>query len=253
MLDKIDEFIFSFEEIESITLTNEYVNMIDIEIEDDSSFLLANNIISHNSATASIMKVLGRNGFAYFSLRGKPLNVLKATTSKITGNKEITHITQILNLNLTDSQTDMNFENVLIATDADLDGILIRGLILTIFNKFAPQLIKDGRIKILTTPMITAVKKDVIKEYFLSFDEYLKFQKKNKNYDYNFYKGLGTWRGKSDLGKLFDDYGLDTFIDSFEEDEGYEKVLRSWMAGGDVKSDERKAYLRNKEFDIFKM
>jgi DNA gyrase/topoisomerase IV subunit B len=138
-----------------------------------------------DSAVGGVSKVLGRDDFGYFALRGKPLNVYDAPVSKITGNKELYHITQILGLDLTDKNTDMDFENVIIATDADLDGILIRGLILTFFDKFAPKLVQDGRIKVLATPMITAVKKGVIEKYFMSFEDYLAFQKKNKGYEYS--------------------------------------------------------------------
>jgi DNA gyrase/topoisomerase IV subunit B len=174
-----------------------------------------------DSAVGGVSKVLGRDDFGYFALRGKPLNVYDAPVSKITGNKELYHITQILGLDLTDKNTDMDFENVIIATDADLDGILIRGLILTFFDKFAPKLVQDGRIKVLATPMITAVKKGVIEKYFMSFEDYLAFQKKNKGYEYSYYKGLGSWRGKEDLGYLIDEFGLDSFIEGFEHDDNY--------------------------------
>lgn len=204
-----------------------------------------------DSAVSSIMKVLGRDDFGYFALRGKVLNVYNASTSKIKENRELYHITQILNLDLTNKETDMDYENVLIATDADLDGILIRGLVLTFFDKFAPKLIKEKRIKVLSTPMITAVKKDKIEEYFMSFEDYLAFQKKNKGYDYNYYKGLGSWKGKEDLGYLIDKHGLDKFIEAFEHDSGCEDILKNWMSSAE--SDERKAYLRNKEFNIFKI
>ncbi len=204
-----------------------------------------------DSAVGGVSKVLGRDDFAYFALRGKPLNVYDATISKITSNKELYHITQILGLDLTNKETDMDFENVLIATDADLDGILIRGLILTFFDKFAPSMIEQGRIKVLATPMITAVKKGKIEKYFMSFEEYSKFQKKSKGFEYNYYKGLGSWRGKDDLGYLIETFGIESFIEAFEHDEEYASIIKNWMSNKG--SDERKAYLRNKEFDIFKI
>jgi len=204
-----------------------------------------------DSAVGGVSKVLGRDEFGYFALRGKPLNVFNAPVSKIKENKEWYHIIQILGLYMTDENTNMDFENVLIATDADLDGILIRGLILTFFEKFAPKLVHSGRIKILSTPMITAVKKGNIEDYFMSFEDYSSHQKKNKGFEYNFYKGLGTWKGKEDLGLLIEKRGLDSFISSFEHDDKYVKILESWMSN--ECSDERKAYLRDKEFNIFKI
>ena len=204
-----------------------------------------------DSAVGSVSKVLGRDDFGYFALRGKMLNVFDVSVSKITANKELYHITQILGLDLTDKDTNMDFENVLIATDADLDGILIRGLVLTFFDRFAPKLIEDGRIQVLTTPMITAVKKGVIEEYFMNFEDYQKHQKKSKGFDYNYYKGLGSWRGKDDLGYLINKFGIKSFIEPFEHDQEYADILKNWMSSGG--SDKRKAYLRKKEFDVFKI
>lgn len=204
-----------------------------------------------DSATSSLMRVLGRENFGYFSLRGKPLNAHENSISKISSNKEWKNIVSILNMNLSHENPDIDFENVLIATDADLDGILIRGLVLTFFQRFAPTLIKKNKIKILSTPMITAEKSNKIEEYFMSFEKYLEFQSKNKNYDYNYYKGLGSWNGKDDLGQLIENYGLDTFIEPFEVDKELDQTISNWMSGKN--SDVRKDYLRGKEFDIFKI
>lgn len=204
-----------------------------------------------DSAVGGVSRVLGRDNFGYFALRGKPLNVFDASVSKITSNQELFHIVQILGLDLTNKNSDMEFDNVLIATDADLDGILIRGLILTFFDKFAPKLIKDDRIKILSTPMITAVKSGKIEKYFMDFENYLEFQKNNKNYEYNYYKGLGSWRGKEDLGLLIKEFGIESFIEPFEYDKDYKPILKNWMSNKG--SDDRKAYLRGKEFNIYKI
>ena len=72
-----------------------------------------------DSAQGGISQVLGRKQFGYFALRGKPLNTLDVTMSKIVDNEEIKTIVEILNLNLADPNSDMDYQNILIASDAD--------------------------------------------------------------------------------------------------------------------------------------
>ena len=105
------------------------------------------------SATNGILKVLGRKDFGYFLLRGKSLNVLDLPLSKIVQNEELMNIMKILNITIGDS-SNMSYDSVLITSDSDFDGILIRSLLLTFFHKFFPELIKKGKIKYLITPMI---------------------------------------------------------------------------------------------------
>ncbi len=204
-----------------------------------------------DSAMGGISKILGRKDFGYFALRGKPLNTYEAQTAKITNNAEIKNIVDILELDMSDPDTNMSYDNVLFATDADLDGLLIRGLLLTFFNKYTPKLLKEGRIQVLYTPMVIAFDKTVVHKYFFDFESYNQFMESNtKKLRYVYYKGLGTFKG-SELKEIFTKEGVDNFIESFDYDDGTEKSIDDWMSG--KTAEVRKTYLRNKEFDIYKV
>lgn len=202
-----------------------------------------------DSASGGISKVLGRKDFGYFSLRGKPLNVYEAQISKIVANQEIKNIVDILELDMSNPETDMSYDNVLIATDADLDGLLIRGLLLTLFNKYTPSLLRQGRIKVLYTPMVIAFDKAKIHKYFFDFETYNAFMETNtKKLKYTYYKGLGTFKG-TELKEIFKTEGLENFIKPFEYDDTTDVSIDNWMSG--KTADVRKTFLRNREFDIY--
>lgn len=204
-----------------------------------------------DSAMGGISKILGRKDYGYFALRGKPLNTYEAQTAKITSNAEIKNIVDILELDMSDPNTNMSYDNVLFATDADLDGLLIRGLLLTFFNKYTPKLLKEGRIQVLYTPMVIAFDRAKVYKYFFDFDTYNSFMESNtRKLRYVYYKGLGTFKG-SELKEIFTKEGIDEFIEPFEYDGKTEKSINDWMSN--KTADVRKTYLRNKEFDIYKV
>jgi len=204
-----------------------------------------------DSASSGLMKILGRKDFGYFSLRGKPLNVYEASISKIVANQEIKNIVDILELDMSNPDTNMTYDNVLIATDADLDGILIRGLLLTFFNKFTPKLLEEGRIKVLHTPMVIAFDKGKTYKYFFNFEDYNKFIDTNtKKLKYTYYKGLGTFKGP-ELKEIFATDGLEDFIEAFEYDSKTLSSIDDWM--NSKKADVRKTYLRDREFNIYQI
>jgi len=202
-----------------------------------------------DSAISGIIPVLGRKDVGYFPLRGKPLNVEDIAISKMVNNEEIKNIITILGIDISKEVSDMNYENILIAADQDLDGILIRGLILTFFHKFTPILLKAGRIKYLKTPMIVLKRKNKIENWFFNFNEYNEWLKTNslENLDFKFYKGLGTWK-KEELQFIIQQIGLDKLVETFEFDETSKETISHWM--GNAYSDKRKEFLRGREFNI---
>lgn len=205
-----------------------------------------------DSAAAGLIPILGRKDIGYFPLRGKPLNVEDISISKIATNEEIKNIITILGIDVSKEVNDMNYENVLIAADQDLDGILIRGLLLTFFHKFTPNLLKNGRIKYLKTPMIVLKKKGKIEHWFFNFNEYNEWLKENSSeeFDFHYYKGLGTWK-KEDLQFIIHKIGFDKLVETFEYDDSAKEVISYWM--GNSFSDKRKEFLRGREFNIEKL
>ena len=203
------------------------------------------------SATNGILKVLGRKDFGYFPLRGKSLNVLDLPLSKIVQNEELMNIMKILNITIGDS-SNMSYDSVLITSDSDFDGILIRSLLLTFFHKFFPELIKKGKIKYLITPMIILFDdKKIPQKWFFNFGDYNSWIKENQNHKYStkYYKGLGTFTD-THLKYIFEKENFNNFLEIFEYDESSEKMILDWMSK--TTSDVRKEYLRGKECDIFK-
>lgn len=104
-------------DIEDIEYTNEFIEMVDIEVDDDHTFVLSDNIISHNSAAGSILQKRDPTTDAVYTLRGKIKNV--RTIEDLSNNKEILDLMNILNLNLDDKGSKTQYKKVIIATDAD--------------------------------------------------------------------------------------------------------------------------------------
>lgn len=108
-------------------------------------------ITEGDSASGSITKSRDVNTQAVFSLRGKPLNSY-AMSKKIVYENEEFNLLQAA-LNIEEGMEDLRYNNIVIATDADVDGMHIRLLLLTFFLQFFPELIKEGHLYILETPL----------------------------------------------------------------------------------------------------
>ncbi len=108
-------------------------------------------ITEGDSASGSITKSRDVNTQAVFSLRGKPLNCYGLTKKIVYENEEFNLLQHALNIE--ESIDDLRFNNIVIATDADVDGMHIRLLIMTFFLQFFPDLVKNGHVYILETPL----------------------------------------------------------------------------------------------------
>lgn len=108
-------------------------------------------ITEGDSASGSITKSRDVNTQAVFSLRGKPLNSYGMTKKIVYENEEFNLLQAALNIE--DSMEDLRYNNIVIATDADVDGMHIRLLLITFFLQFFPELIKDNHLYILQTPL----------------------------------------------------------------------------------------------------
>ena len=108
-------------------------------------------ITEGDSASGSITKSRDVNTQAVFSLRGKPLNTYGMSKKIVYENEEFNLLQAALNIE--DSMEDLRYNNIVIATDADVDGMHIRLLLITFFLQFFPELIKEGHLYILQTPL----------------------------------------------------------------------------------------------------
>jgi len=108
-------------------------------------------ITEGDSASGSITKSRDVNTQAVFSLRGKPLNTFGMNKKIVYENEEFNLLQAALNIE--ESLADLRYNNIVIATDADVDGMHIRLLLITFFLQFFPELIKEGHLYILQTPL----------------------------------------------------------------------------------------------------
>jgi len=108
-------------------------------------------ITEGDSASGSITKARNTDTQAVFSLRGKPLNCYGLTKKIVYQNEEFNLLQHALNIE--DSLDDLRYNRVVIATDADVDGMHIRLLMLTFFLQFFPDLVRNGHLYILQTPL----------------------------------------------------------------------------------------------------
>ncbi|MFB0938711.1 MAG: topoisomerase-4 subunit B [Candidatus Azotimanducaceae bacterium] len=108
-------------------------------------------ITEGDSASGSITKSRNVNTQAVFSLKGKPLNSYGLTKKIVYENEEFNLLQSALNIE--DGIENLRYNNIVIATDADVDGMHIRLLLITFFLQFFPELIKEGHLYILETPL----------------------------------------------------------------------------------------------------
>lgn len=108
-------------------------------------------ITEGDSASGSITKARDVNTQAVFSLKGKPLNCYGLTKKIVYENEEFNLLQAALNIE--DSIEDLRYNNIVIATDADVDGMHIRLLLITFFLQFFPDLVRNGHLFILQTPL----------------------------------------------------------------------------------------------------
>lgn len=108
-------------------------------------------ITEGDSASGSITKSRDVNTQAVFSLKGKPLNSYGLTKKVVYENEEFNLLQAALNIE--ESIEDLRYNNIVIATDADVDGMHIRLLLITFFLQFFPDVIKNGHLHVLETPL----------------------------------------------------------------------------------------------------
>ena len=140
------------------------------------------------SASGSITKSRDVRTQAVFSLRGKPLNSYGLSKSVVYENEEFNCLQSALNIE--DGLDELRYNKVIIATDADVDGMHIRLLMLTFFLQFFPDLVKKGHVYILQTPLFR-VKNKKETRYCYSEEERLKAIEEISTPEITRFKGLG--------------------------------------------------------------
>ncbi|GGP01209.1 DNA topoisomerase (ATP-hydrolyzing) [Cloacibacterium rupense] len=146
-------------------------------------------ITEGDSASGSITKSRDVETQAVFSLRGKPLNCYGLTKRVVYENEEFNLLQAALNIE--DSMEDLRYNQVVIATDADVDGMHIRLLMITFFLQFFPDLIKNGHLYILQTPLFRVRNKKETRYCYSDAERVKALNELGKNPEITRFKGLG--------------------------------------------------------------
>jgi topoisomerase-4 subunit B len=146
-------------------------------------------ITEGDSASGSITKARDVNTQAVFSLKGKPLNVYGLTKRIVYQNEEFNLLQSALNID--ESLENLRYNNVVIATDADVDGMHIRLLLLTFFLQFYPDLVRGGHLYILQTPLFRVRNKKETHYCYSEEERRMALLKLGANPEITRFKGLG--------------------------------------------------------------
>ena len=159
------------------------------------------------SASGSITKIRDVNTQAVFSLRGKPQNCIQKSEKEVHANEELILLKAALNVD--EDLDNLRYNKIIIATDADVDGMHIRLLLVSFFLKYYPDLIRQGHVYILQTPLfrVRNKKKSI---YCYSEDEKTAAIKELGNgHEITRFKGLGEISPDEFKGFLGEDIRLD--------------------------------------------
>ncbi len=146
-------------------------------------------ITEGDSASGSITKARDVNSQAVFSLKGKPLNSFGLTKKIVYENEEFNLLQDALNIE--NGLDDLRYNNVVIATDADVDGMHIRLLLITFFLQFFPELIKQGHLHILQTPLFRVRNKKVTRYCYTEPERLAAMEECKPKPEITRFKGLG--------------------------------------------------------------
>ncbi len=182
-------------------------------------------ITEGDSASGSITKSRDVNTQAVFSLKGKPLNSYGMSKKIVYENEELNLLQSALNIE--ESIEGLRYNNIVIATDADVDGMHIRLLIITFFLQFFPELIKSGHLYILQTP-IYRVRDKQNTFYCYSEEEKNEIINSSKiNYEITRFKGLGEISPDEFKNFIGDNIRLDPVIPDYSTT--IDKLLSFYM------------------------
>ena len=201
-------------------------------------------ITEGDSASGSITKSRNVNTQAVFSLKGKPLNSFGLSKKIVYENEEFNLLQAALNIE--DGLQDLRYNNIVIATDADVDGMHIRLLLITFFLQFFPEVIKEGHLYILETPLFRVRNK---KDTFYCYSEEEKrvaIGKLKGKPEITRFKGLGEISPNEFVHFIGDDIRLDPVM--LDKEMSIEQMLQFYM--GKNTPDRQKFIIENLKVEL---
>ncbi len=191
------------------------------ERKDETSIFITEG----DSASGSITKSRDVNTQAVFSLRGKPLNTFGLTKKVIYQNEEFNLLQAALNIE--DGLENLRYNKVIIATDADVDGMHIRLLLITFFLQFFPDLIKNKHLYILQTPLFRVRNKKETRYCYTEEERIAALNALGSNPEITRFKGLGEISPDEFKHFIGEDIRLDPVL--MKHHESVSKMLEFYM------------------------
>ena len=201
-------------------------------------------ITEGDSASGSITKSRNVNTQAVFSLRGKPLNSYGMNKKIVYENEEFNLLQAALNIE--ESIEDLRYNNIVIATDADVDGMHIRLLLITFFLQFFPELIKEGHLYILDTPLFRVRDKKQTFYCYSSEEKQNAIDSLRGKPEITRFKGLGEISPDEFANFIGDDIRLDPVM--LDKEMSIDKMLEFYM--GKNTPDRQKFIIENLKFEL---
>lgn len=209
------------------------------ELRDETSLFITEGL----SASGSITKSRNASTQAVFSLRGKPKNAYKAKKQDIYGNEELNLL--LAALNIEGSLENLRYNKVVIATDADVDGMHIRMLLISFFLIYCPSLVREGHVYILQTPLFRVRNKKTTK-YCYTEEERLAALKSISDPEITRFKGLGEISPDEFSVFIGKDIHLEPVV--IDHDTPINDILRFYM--GDNTPERQNFTMENLRVDI---
>ncbi|MCG8233132.1 DNA topoisomerase IV subunit B [Tenacibaculum finnmarkense] len=182
-------------------------------------------ITEGDSASGSITKSRNVNTQAVFSLKGKPLNSYGLSKKIVYENEEFNLLQAALNIE--DGLEDLRYNNIVIATDADVDGMHIRLLLITFFLQFFPEVIKEGHLYILETPLFRVRNKKDTHYCYSEEEKRAAIKKLRGKPEITRFKGLGEISPDEFVHFIGDDIRLDPIM--LDKEMSIESMLEFYM------------------------
>ena len=201
-------------------------------------------ITEGDSASGSITKSRNVNTQAVFSLKGKPLNSYGLSKKIVYENEEFNLLQAALNIE--DGLEDLRYNNIVIATDADVDGMHIRLLLITFFLQFFPELIKEGHLYILDTPLFRVRDKKETIYCYSEEERKAAIEKLRGKPEITRFKGLGEISPNEFVHFIGDDIRLDPVM--LDKDMSIEQMLEFYM--GKNTPDRQKFIINNLKVEL---
>ena len=187
-------------------------------------------ITEGDSASGTITKARNAEVQAVFSLRGKPINCYKESRRKVAENEELNLLINALGVE--DDTENLRYNNIIVATDADDDGMHIRMLVLTFFMKYYPDLIRRGHVFILQTPLFRVKNKKEVR-YCYNIEEKDKAVKELKaGTEITRFKGLGEISSNEFIDFIGEKMRLDKV--KLSDEESISEIMEFYMGDNTI-------------------